>query len=103
MPSGFGIERERQLVKRLREEGWFAMRAPASLGVCDVVALKKGEKPIMVEAKGSSAGPLHSFGPADRRALSEAAHAAGAVPWLVWWPKRSKPTWISENEWPRST
>lgn len=95
-----GIQRERDLVNQLKEDGWFAMRAPASLGVADVVALKAGERPMMCEVKSTTAGPYAGFGPADREALSEMAAAADADPFLVWWPKRSKPKWIPESEWP---
>lgn len=95
-----GIQRERDLVSRLKEEGWFAMRAPASLGVADVVALKAGERPRMVEVKSTSAGAYAGFGPADREALSEVAAAADADAYLVWWPKRKPPKWIPEDDWP---
>ena len=76
------------------------MRAPASLGVADVVALKPGESRL-VEVKSTTAGPYAGFGPADRKALSAAAKVAGASAWLVWWPKRKQPQWIAEAEWPR--
>lgn len=95
-----GIQRERDLKNRLIDEGYFAMRAPASLGVADVVALKAGEEPLMIEVKSTTAGPYAGFGPADREALSEMAAAAGAKAFLVWWPKRKPPKWIPEDEWP---
>lgn len=75
------------------------MRAPASLGVADVVALRPGESRL-IEVKSTTAGPYAGFSPADRRALSDAAKVAGATAWLVWWPKRSSPHWIPEAEWP---
>lgn len=76
------------------------MRAPASLGCADVVALRDGERPRLIEVKSTSAGPYAGFVPADRADLSFAAKMAGAEAWLVWWPKRSKPVWIPESEWP---
>lgn len=98
-----GIQRERDLVKRLREdEGWFAMRSPASLGVADVIALKRGERSRFYEVKSTAKGPYHSFGPDDRKALSVAARRAGADAILCWWPKNSQPDFIPEAEWPRS-
>lgn len=84
---------------RLLDEGYFALRAPASLGVADVVALKAGEEPMMIEVK-STTTPFAHFGPADREALSEMAATAGARAFLVWWPKRKQPKWIPEDEWP---
>ena len=99
-----GIQRERDLVKRLREdEGWFAMRSPASLGVADVIALRDGDRPRFYEVKSTVKGPYHSFGPDDRKALSEAAKLAGAEAFLCWWPKHSKPEFIPEAAWPRTT
>lgn len=76
------------------------MRAPASLGVADVVALKAGERPRMIEVKSTRRGMYHSFGPADREALSEVAAAADADAYLVWWPPHSKPQWVPESDWP---
>jgi Holliday junction resolvase len=99
--SNFGHNRERQLVQLLREDDWFAMRAPASLGVADVVALKDGKRPRLIECKATAAGPYSGFSPADRAELEFAAQTAGAEAWLVWWPKRAKPTWIPSHEFPR--
>lgn len=95
-----GHARERALVHLLRDEGWFAMRAPASLGVADVVALKEGQRARLIEVKSTAAGPFHSFGPADRAALSLAAEIAGANAYLVWWPPRGERKWIAEWDWP---
>lgn len=100
--SNFGHNRERQVVAYLRENDWWAMRAPASLGVADVVALKDGKRPRLIEVKGTAAGPYAGFSPADRAELKFAAELAGAEAWLVWWPKRAKPKWISANEWPKN-
>lgn len=95
-----GIQRERDLVLRLRDDDWFAMRAPASLGVADVVALRAGNRPRLIEVKSTTAGPFAGFGPSDREDLRFAAAIAGADAWLVWWPKRSEPVWISPDAWP---
>lgn len=98
--ANFGHQRERQVVHWLRDRDWFAMRAPASLGVADVVALKDGERPRLAEVKATAAGPYHGFSPADRRKLSGTASLAGADAYLVWWPRRGKIRWIPESEWP---
>jgi Holliday junction resolvase len=98
--SNRGIQRERQVRDQLRNEDWIAFRAPASLGVADVVALRAGSTPRMIEVKSTVAGPYHSFGPADRAALSLAARMAGADALLCWWPPRGKMHWIAEAEWP---
>ena len=95
-----GIQRERDLVNLLRDQDWFAMRSPASLGSVDVIAMKRGERTRFCEVKSTSRGPFAGFPPADREALRFMADLADAVPYLVWWPKRSKPVWIPESAWP---
>jgi Holliday junction resolvase len=105
-----GLQRERDLVNKLREEGWWAIRSPASKGDVDVVAVKrKGTNLvsfvdlIFVEVKSTKAGPYAGFGPKDREELRAAAEEVGATPWLVWWPPRKKPKWIHADDWPRKT
>lgn len=95
-----GHDRERALKNMLQGDDWFAMRAPASLGVADLVVLKEGHRPMLIEVKSTTDGPYKSFGPQDRSELSLAAKMAGADAWLVWWPPRAKPVWIAEHEWP---
>jgi len=95
-----GIQRERDLVNLLRQNDYFAMRAPASLGVADVVALKGGRRPMLIEMKSTSRSAFAGFPPADRADLLFAAALSGAEAWLVYWPKRSKPQWISPEHWP---
>jgi len=68
--------------------------------VADVVALKEGEKPRLIESKATAAGPYAGFLPADRERLSQAAKEAGAEAWLYWHPKRKPPEWIAESQWP---
>jgi Holliday junction resolvase len=99
--SNFGHARERQIKKLLEAEGWFVIRAPASLGVADLVALKAGETPRMIEAKANEqGGPYMNFRPPDRTALIEAAEAAGAKAELAFWPKRGELIWIDSSVWP---
>jgi Holliday junction resolvase len=95
-----GIQRERDRVNWYRDNDWFALRAPASLGSVDVVAAKAGERLRFEELKSTSGGPYHSFGPKDRADLSFMAKLAGADAYLVWWPPRSKPVVIPESDWP---
>jgi Holliday junction resolvase len=95
-----GIARERKLRERLELDGWWTCRAAGSLGDADVIALKQGHEPRLIEVKSTERGPFHSFGPADREALRLAAAKSGAVAWLVWWPCRKEPEWIPEWAWP---
>lgn len=95
-----GIQRERAVRDHLRNEDWLAFRAPASLGCADVVALRDGSRPRLVEVKSTAQGPYEHFGPADRERLRLAARLAGADAFLAWWPSRGKLRWIPESEWP---
>lgn len=97
-----GIQRERAVRHLLRDEDWIAFRAPASLGCADVIALKAGARPWLVEVKSTAAGPYEHFSPADRDKLALAARMAGADAWLAWWPPRGKLRWIPESEWPKA-
>lgn len=95
-----GINRERRLRDTLGAEGWWTCRAAGSFGEADIVALKQGELPRLVEVKSTARGPFAGFGPAKRLALISAAAQAGAAPWLVWWPVRQPARWIHVKDWP---
>lgn len=95
-----GIQRERAVRDRLAAEGWLAFRAPASLGCADVIALRDGSRPRLVEVKSTAQGPYERFGPAARERLHLAAIVAGADALLAWWPSRGELRWIAEREWP---
>lgn len=95
-----GIDRERKVRDWLTERDWIAFRAPASLGVADVVALKAGRRPLMVEVKSTAGGPYERFGPKDRADLLFAAEMAGADAELCWWPPRGQLRFIPSSEWP---
>lgn len=96
-----GHDRERQLRKLLEADGWFVIRAPGSLGVADLCALKAGETPRLIESKATKAGPYSGFVPADRQALLDAAEKAGARAELAWWPSRGSLVWIGSEAWPK--
>lgn len=102
MPRGkrAGTQRERAVRDLLTERGWLAFRAPASLGVADVVALKAGYIARLIEVKSSAQGPYEHFGPADREALRQAAEVAGAEAILAWWPARKPLVWLAADAWP---
>ena len=97
-----GHQRERDVKRKLEDDDWFVTRAAGSLGDADLVALKVGKPPRLIEVKSTAAGPYHSFGPADRDGLRMAARIAGAEAWLAWWPPRGQLRWISEGEWPHA-
>jgi Holliday junction resolvase len=95
-----GHDRERRVRDWLLSKDWLAFRAPASLGVADVVALRDGSRPLLIEVKSTAQGPYEHFGPADRERLRLAAEMAGADAFLAWWPPRGTLRWIPVAEWP---
>lgn len=97
-----GHDRERRVRDWFSSRDWLAFRAPASLGVADVIALKDGYRPQLVEVKSTAQGPWEHFGPKDREDLIFAARMAGADAVLAYWPPRGKLRFIDETEWPRS-
>lgn len=90
---------ERKVAIALREDGWVVMKG-TTYGVCDLVALKAGHKPRLIEVKSTVGGPYSHFLPADRAALAEQAFLAGADAYLAWWPPRGKLRLIERAEWP---
>lgn len=85
----------------LETRGWWTARAAGSKGDADVIALKDGERPRMIEVKSTRAGPYADFGPKDREELLTAAEKAGADAWLIWWPAdRQGPRHLPASAWP---
>jgi len=85
-----GIQRERAVRDLLRDQDWIAFRALASLGCADVIALRAGSRPRLIEVKSTAQGPYEHFGPADRERLRLAAGLAGRrAPCVVAAPQRS--------------
>lgn len=96
-----GTRRENQVKKLMESEGWTVLRAPASIGEADLIAMKAGERNRLVQVKSNKdGGPYKSFGPKARAALRDAARSAGAVAELVWWPPRGECRWYDEAVWP---
>lgn len=95
-----GHDRERKVRDLLTKQDWLSFRAPASLGIADVIAPRLGSRPRLIEVKSTAQGPYEHFGPAARARLSAAAKLAGADAYLAWWPSHGQLHWITENEWP---
>ena len=95
-----GHDRERAVRRLLEADDYWVARAAGSLGDADLVALKAGKRPVLVEVKSTAAGPFHSFGPKDRTDLLFAASVAGADALLCWWPPRGKSVWLEPSQWP---
>ena len=98
--SARGIARERKVRDYLLERDYFVCRAAGSIGDADLVALKAGHRPMLIEVKSTAQGPYEKFGPKDRADLSFAAQIAGADAYLYWWPPRGVLHIIAESEWP---
>lgn len=95
-----GHQRERDVRHRLEDEDWWVSRAAGSIGDADLVALRAGRRPMLLEVKSTAAGPYSHFGPADRARLLFAAELAGADAVLAWWPPRGQLRFIPSSEWP---
>lgn len=84
----------------LQSRDWWVARAAGSLGDADLVALKAGHRPLLIEVKATHRGPFHAFGPKARADLLFAAELAGADAVVAWWPPHGKLRLISSDEWP---
>lgn len=82
------------------KRGYYVVRGAGSKGG-DLIAGRAGDPTLLIEVKATKAGPYAGFGPADRKALAEAAAKAGWTPLLVWWPMgRPHPRFIGQEGWP---
>ena len=95
-----GHQRERDVAELLRDQDWMVTRAAGSLGCADLVALRDGSKPQIIEVKSTAGGPYERFGPAYRERIRAAAKMAGAEAVLAWWPSRGQLVWIDASAWP---
>jgi Holliday junction resolvase len=96
-----GHNRERMVKAFLQDQDWFVVRTAGSFGDADLVALKAGHRPRLVEVKSTAGGPYERFGPTERDTLRLAAQMAGADALLAWWPPRGTLRWIPAEEWPQ--
>ena len=100
MSNSRGYQRERAVRKLLEADGWVVVRPGASLGPADLLALKKGERPRVIQVKSGVRNAYADFRPKERAALIEYAAAAGAAAELAWWPVRGALEWIDSALWP---
>ena len=73
---------ERTTRDALEHYGWYVVRAGGSLGVADLVALRAGDKPLLVSCKLNG-----RIDPAEREQLHTTARRAGARPLVASRPK----------------
>ncbi len=73
-----GADFERRVAAHFRADGYMVVRSAGSRGACDLVAMRAGETPRLVQCRiGSHFSLVH------RAALCAAARAAGATAWLA--------------------
>lgn len=94
-----GRARELDVADFYRQHGWVVYRL--AHGCADVVALKAGTLPLLVQVK-STRRPFERFGPADRDALLHEAIMSGGVAVLAHWPLRGRLRLIPSSDWPSS-
>jgi Holliday junction resolvase len=102
MTRSLGPARERALANLLRADGWVVKGTGDAHGATDLVCLKRGETPKLVQVKANrKGGPYMNFRKAERAELQAEAEQAGAECWLVYWPPdRQPPRWIGPELWP---
>lgn len=102
--------------KRLLEaEGWLVVKAGGSLGNADLLASRRhgvSEPPtyfpdcaqvLLVQVKGTAAGPFNAFGPKERAELLSDAEKAGGRAVLAWRAPRRKWRWFyGPEDWPNA-
>jgi Holliday junction resolvase len=76
------------------------VKAGGSLGEADLVALKAGQRGMMIEVKSTAGGPYERFGPEKREALYDAAMKAGLEPYIAYWPPRKELKYYGFASWP---
>jgi Holliday junction resolvase len=95
-----GHDRERKVADHLRRHNWFVTRAAGSFGCADLVALRAGSTPLLVEVKSTARSPYDHFPPRDRERLRDVAKLAGAKAVLAYWPPRGTLRFLHPEEWP---
>lgn len=94
-----GATKERQTIAWYREQGYVV--TGNTHGAFDLIALKAGERPKVVEVK---AGPSRygNYPPRERAETIAAALQAGADALLAHWkPRAREPDLIHSDDWPR--
>jgi hypothetical protein len=96
-----GRGRELKAVELFQADGFVSYRL--AHGCADVVALKAGMPPMLVQVKGTRR-PWERFGPHERVLLAAEAIKAGAVPQLCHWPIGARaPRFYGVHEWPQTS
>lgn len=99
----YGTIKEREAAEMYEMDGWIVIRSAGSLGPADLLCMKAGEKPQLIQVKASKLpGRFRGFIPAQRSALRVMARKAGADAYLLRWYGGAAREWelVPEDEWP---
>ena len=92
-----GAEKERELAKRWRKDGWFVTRSAGSHSPADLVCLRAGYRSRLLQLKtGKRKWPSRD----ERISLGLAADRSGAVALIVFWESRKEPEYVEREQWP---
>ncbi|MDG7037388.1 MAG: hypothetical protein JRM72_08410 [Nitrososphaerota archaeon] len=69
---------EYRVKRQLEDDGWFVTRSSGSHGPADLVALKRGRPPLLVQCKANG-----RISPEEREELVKVSKSVGAVPMLA--------------------
>jgi hypothetical protein len=98
-----GNTKEVRTAEWLEADGWTVGSRRHIAGPGDLLAIKDGERPRLIEVKAGRGSPYENFRRPDRMELREFAFWRGLVPELAWWPLRARePQFIDETAWPES-
>lgn len=96
-----GNGRELRTASILESEGWTVGSRRHVAGPGDLLAVKDGERPRLIEVKATAGGPYEHFGPRDRNGMRAYAAERGLVAELAWWaPRAATHRIFDEAEWP---
>lgn len=88
----------------LEAQGWFVgtrRKGRREKGPGDHLAVRDGERPMLVEVKESKRSPWQDFPPAERATMLDCAKRHSLVPVLIWRSAPSKPFAMIESfDWP---
>lgn len=96
--KGNGFERE--VAKALEADGW-TVGSRRHIGGCgDLLAVKPGERPRLIECKRGAHSPYENFRELDRNVMRDYAAGRGLVAELAWRKDRGGLEFIVEASWP---
>lgn len=94
--NGFEV----QVARQLEQEGW-TVGSRRHIGGCgDLLAVRDGERPRLIECKRGARSPYEHFREPDRNRMRDYAAERGLVAELAWRKDRGKLVFLDEAAWP---